>query len=746
MKRLQHILLPLTFIIFLSGVSIVFAKKTPPPPPPAVTVVSRWTPQEQLVSDMITNASGTYADTRTVNLQMSARTDRQFWAMDISCTLNIDNVFETSPQMTWAGAWGTSGDTYQDITISYFDDSVNPNRINATITRIGASNSPMGLNGTTYTEFLFDLKLTIKQGLTGTNTVIIACDELSFLDRNGASLGTAVLDNSNNLTIRDGYVISGSASRQGNNNQSDIEVSCKHDDGNLYVTTTETTDILNSKGKVIGTIGGQFSFSNDANNASEPLRDFGLYKCTFTSKIGGTDDAPYLQGTSYINLQTSQYTLQEVTLRTGDTNISGSAPAPDNIIDTDDFLAITANWQDPVTPFEDGDVNGDGFANEVDLAITAGNVGLEDSDIEAEDDVLMDHVLYSVARDYNGAFPNNTLVMGDVFSGDVSTLNSDRVLWPQVSPDGSQIAYYGSSTKYYDKKGRLLPDSNKAVQTVIEEGIIVGNTSSFSGSLIAGGKNFAPSWSPSGNKIAYVCSWDDTGDYNQPSFQFNNGNICVVNASGGSIQTIIPNGSISTYAEVFPPAWYDETTLIYAGNSQSVICADELCYYDFLTNTHGKVEFTYEVDGENTFANMPIMNRQSDGLSYLFYRHFTNSSTAIHMGPIEYSGGVWSGGVLDTTLNTNTQHEEVIASVDVHYYDVSPMMDVMYYGFGEYLFHNLYFVDGSPFTWSDGEDHIVDGFIGYPTINLDNPEQIWNVTEDSPTDFHAFRATFDWIP
>jgi hypothetical protein len=757
MKRMNYFLLILTFLALLFGVTTVFARKPPPPPPPVVTVVSRWTPQEQLVSDSSLNPS----DIRTVNLQMSARSDRQFWAMDISCIVSQLGVFESiGPIMTWAGGWsaGTSPH-HSDVTVSYFGNDGTNDRIYATITRVGASNSPMGLNGTTYAEFLFNLELTLTEGLVGTNTISITCDKLLFLDRNGASLGNTTLSNTNNLTIRDGYVISGSAARQGNSDQSEIDVSCEHvETGNTYVANTETIQTFDSKGRLISEIKGLFSFSN-AFESSDPLRDFGLYKCTHTSKFGGTEDTVYLKGISYINLQTPDYTLQPITLRSGNTNISGTSATK---IDIDDFIPITTHWQDSVTSLSNGDVNGDGFTNETDLAITAGNVGLSN----VSGGVLMDHVLYSVARDYNGTFPNNTLVMGDVFSGDVSTLNSDRVFWPQISPDGSQVAYYGSSTNYYDKKGRLLPSAKGARSSQVVEGLLVGNTSSFSGSLLASGRNFAPSWSPSGGQIAYVCSWDGFQNGIE-GYYYNNGNICIVDASSGTVQTIIPPDATSTYAEIFPPTWYDETTLVYAGNTDNGECPDQLCYYDMLTNTHGLLGDNKDgindgvndgvngVDGSSTFANMPIIIRKSDSLSYLFYRYFTSGSSELRMGTIAYDSatGLWSGGVSSLTVNTapaDRYHEQIDTTgdseKDIHYYDVSPMLDVMYYGFGDYQFHNLYLMDGTPFSWTQGDDHSVDGFIGYPTINEYN--NVWDGFDEltAGTDFHAFRATFDWLP
>lgn len=744
MKCMRHPFLALILLTLLFGATTVFAKKNKPPPPPAVTVVSRWTPQEQLVS--------LPTDTRTVNLQMSARADRQIWAMDISCAVNLTGVFKpesANQSMTWGASWlnGNDATNYFDSTrdsdsgdagIQYYDSITN--RINAAITRVGASNSPVGLNGTTYTEFLFNLELTLAEGLTGTNTVSLTCDKLSFLDRNGVSLGTATLSSTNNLTVREGYVISGKTIRQGSTDKSSVEVSCENlASGNVYTLVTQTNQVLDSKGNLIEDLSGQFSFSN-AFGSSDPLREFGLYECTFTSKFDGSEDTVYLQGTSFINLQTPDYSLQPITLRTGDTN------GDNNITIVGDLPLITAspNWEQTVAPFTTGDVNGDGAINTTDLAITASNVGLSDS----PSGVLMDHVLYSVARDFNGTFPNNSLVMGDVFSGDVNTLNTNRSFWPQVSPDGSQVAYYAQSSYQVDKKGRVTTDPKKAVQTIIEEGLFIGDTTSFSGSLVASGKNFAPAWSPSGGKIAYVCSW--AGFQNGiEGYYYNNGNICVVDASGGTVQTIIPSGALSTYAEIFPPAWYDETTLVYAGNTNNAICPDQLCYYDMLTNTHGKLTIN-GVDGSSTFANMPIIIRYSDGLSYLFYRYFTSSSSELRMGTVAYDSGTdsWTAsGVQSNTINTNLLHEQVDNSSGVHYYDVSPMLDVMFYEFGDYQFQNRFFdTPGASFSWSSGSDHIVDGFIGYPTVDEFN--NVWDGFDElsAGTDFHAFRATFDWLP
>lgn len=735
MKHTRYILLTLTLIVLLLSVSTVFAKKKKKaaPPPPTVTVVSRWTPQEQLTTG---DDDGSFVievdEHRKVNLQMSARSDRQFWAMDISCLLNID-VLEASPTMTAAGGWYEGdGTTFSDVTISYYDTV--EKRINATFTRVGASNSPMGINGANYTEFLFDLEFTVKETLPvgTTNVVSITCDKLSFVDRNGVTLGTAILDSTNNLIISDGYVLTGSVARQGSTDKSEIDVTCQHEStGATHIITTGVT--------------GEFSFSNDPDSPGNPLRKYGRYICDFTSAIGGANDQPILQGFTYINLQTPSFNLQPVILRTGNTDLSNDG------VTVADFPLITGNWLSTQLPYTNGDVNGDGLVNETDLALTASNIGLTTGNAcGATFCQELDHVIYSAARDFNGTFPNNSLLIGDVISGDVSALNGDRVFWPQVSPDGSQIAFYGSSTKYFDKKGRALPTSNKAVKIVVEEGILVGDTTDFSGSLVAGGKGFAPSWSPSGNKIAYVCSWDGflNGNEDLGGYQFNNGNICVVNASGGSIQTIIPAGARSTFAEIFPPAWYDETTIIYAGNDQNPVCSNELCYYDMLTNTHGLVDIQFGVDGTDLFATMPIIIQGYGEETYLFYRRYATPTsgfpTEIRMGPIDYSGGSWSGGVLTTDIDTAGLHETVNTTTNVSYYDVSPMLDVMFYKFGDTQFHNRYLDFGSTYEWSTDDSHMVDGFIGYPMTS--EFVEVWDGDEDNATDYHAFRATFDWIP
>ena len=737
MHRTRFIVIIITLLSLLISVSTISAKKKEPPPP-AVTLLSRWTPQEQLVSDI-----GIDGVPRTVNLQMSARADKQIWAMDISCLLNLPGIFDedsADQSMTWGNSWLVGNDATNhfdstqdsdagDAGIQYYDSVTE--RINATITRVGATNSPIGVNGATYTEFLFDLQLDVSEGLVGTSVVNIACDTLTFLDRNGNSLGETVHTNTNDLTIREGYILSGNVSRQGTDNVAEILTDCEHlDTNNMYEATTPVDGLSDA-----------FSFSTDG--SSDPLRDFGLYDCKFYSTFGGTEDLVYPWGRTFINLQTPTYMLQPVMLRTGDADENGF------ITIEADIPFITGNWLDTEPAFTNGDVNGDGIVNEVDLALAAGNVGLSFG-------YRLDHIFYSVARDFNGTFPNNSLVLGDVFSGSVSPVNSDRAFWPQVSPDGSKIAYYAESKINVDKKGRPTTNPKKIVQTITEEGVFVADTTTFEGIMLVEGNNFAPSWSPSGGQIAYVCSWDGIQN-NIEGYFYNNGNICVVDASGGIAQTIIPDGAMSTYAEVFPPAWYNETTLVYGGNSDHPLCPDQLCYYDMLTDTHGLLTIN-GVNGTTIFANMPVI-KEYQNVTYLFYRYFDNTDSELRMGTAVYDSGTnsWAAsGVQSLAPGTNAQHE-FVDNTDggVHYYDVSHLLDVMFYEFGENEFHNRYFIGFAP-GWDTGEDHIVDGFIGYPTLSFvnqsdqanDDPFGVWDGFDEltAGTDFHAFRPTIDWIP
>lgn len=751
MKSVRHVTLVAIFLFFVAtSISVQAQCRRNCPPPPVLTVLGEWAPSEQL--------STLGADVRTVELNMRASTDRPFWAMDISCYISQLGIFSgdaADQTMTWGAGWkaGNEAQNYFDPSEAsgiYYDDT--SNRINATVTRVGASNSPVGLNGVDYVEDLFSLELTISDGLVGTNNITLDCDQLDFLDRNGNSLGQ-INYSGKTLVLRDGYSITGDATRQGTENKDEIEVTCTHSSGREYDSVPLYTYTYDRRGNIQSQVLDGFQF-NQGETDGEPLRDFGFYRCDYVSMVGGSENDVFLRGSTYLNLQTATYDLQGVALLSGDVDGNGEIDV------VGDLPFITANWQQAQTPFEQGDVNGDGFVNESDLAIAAGNVGLgEDAVTET---IAMDHVVYSAARDYNDDFPNNHLLLGNAFAGAVTDLNVGltvtegsgrravtytvpvRAFWPQVSPDGSRLIYYfeGEQT-ITEGRGR-----NATTYTVPLDGLIIANTDDFGGTTLANGKNFAPSWSPSGNQIGYICSWED---YNNGvlGFKHNNGNLCVISASGGAVQTIVPPGASSTYAEIFPPAWYDDNTLIYAGNADHPICPDQLCYYDMLTDTHGLIP-VHSVNGTTLKANMPVIKPFINDLTYLFYRTFDESDSELAMGTVTYDSenNTWiSSGVLNA-VDVTDEHQTVDNVDGIHYYDVSPMLDVMYYEFGEYLFHNLHF-DSDTFTWSEGATHSVDNFIGYPMTVEDGFTSTWDgysEDETSATDFHAYRPTFDWLP
>lgn len=723
-KMRRYLQLAIILILVMSVVQVVQAKKKKKAAEPlAVTLLSVWTPDEQLVS--ITTPS---VDERTVELQMQAISNVQFWAMEISCIVSVPNAFKDAPSkqtlipdQDWLEGTGDTFFISTNPNNDFYDAATN--RINVAITRVGTTNAPLGLNGATYIQNLFTLRLTVNEGLVGVNTISLNCDTMKFVNRNGVSLGSAVLSSAGDLVVRDGYVLNGNVSRQGSADKSSIQVSCEHQGSGLTYTTLTTST-------------GDFSFDK-SDSGTDPLREQGLYICTYTSLDGGTPDNVYLQGTTYINLKSAQYTIQPVMLRTGDTN-------EDNFINVaNDFSAITVNWQNIVTPYTNGDTNGDGQVDQTDLAITAGNIGLDDDDPDTK--LLLDHVLYAVATDYGGTFPNNKLFMGEVYSGGMTQLNENRIFWPQVSPDGDQVAFtaFNTVTIRISKKQSIT-------ETVL--GLVLANTEDFIGTTIAEGPNFAPAFSPSGNQLAYVCSWSSKTN----GYQANNGNICVMNTgkTTDSIKVIIPPNETYTNAEIFPPTWYDETTLVYAGSYDNDICPQELCYYDFLTNTHGLVDII-GIDGVNNHASMPIIVRNDSAPHYLFYQYafddgsgVTPFDTELRMGTIQYNSGTntWSEGVIGTAVDTSLQHEKVELSDGAVYYDVSPTLDVMFYLFNSDVFQNLYLTTGASFTWTAGETHTVDGFVGYPTVDTFDTPQTWVQRDDVPTEFHAFRATFDWIP
>jgi hypothetical protein len=653
-----------------------------------------WQPGEQL-----TSISG---DTRFVELQLYVQGNVQFWAVDLTCSIGTGAEL-LNPVITWGPEWGTkNADFYEYLPANNYQFG----SLKASATRIGADKTPMGLNGADYDMLLLTIKFEVGD-LAFNTTIYPYCSAPTFLNRNGEILVYGLQYNYDPLTITVGYNIRGKVVRQGYFAHTNIEVACLNIASNTTYTTF--TDYF-----------GNFSFGGAFFKTANPLRDKGLYRCTFTSKANGTtEDALYLQERAEIDLQTADYYLLPIKLKAGDVN-RGAGEV--NLVDNDDLAMLTANWSGftYVAPYATGDATGDGYINQNDLAVVSGNVGRNDSTPPA-----YGHVIYGLARDLNGTFPNSRLWWGDRAAGEVQTalLSFNRDFWPAVSPDGStmvftRIDYLGRHHLY--RSSLEFPAGVQFTPAIFSR------------------EAFAPAWSTDGKRIGFICSWKDAIS----GYEYNEGDVCVLNTSdlyGNSLAVARED------AKLYPPAWFNANMFIYAGSPANTVCPNRLCYYDFTTNTGGLV--TIGGLNANDRVDMPVVANYN-GTNYLFYRYYNNASQVynVRVGKITYTSGVIGGGV--TAALSNGSHENVDNTTGADYYVVSPTLDVMYYLFNTYTFKNVLNQNlpmTGDFSWSSATNHIVDGFLGNPNAIVGS-SVLWDGNLNNPTLLHAYRATMDWLP
>jgi hypothetical protein len=342
-------------------------------------------------------------------------------------------------------------------------------------------------------------------------------------------------------------------------------------------------------------------------------------------------------------------------------------------------------------------------------------------------------VLYGLATDYGGTFPNSRTFWGDPQAGAVQRLEdpkSDRDFWPNMSPDGSKVAF----SRLISKTGQYVLYTSPAAKP---KGVQLTPRSGFSDDALA------PAWSPDGQRVAFICS--EKGDLT--GYEVNEGDLCVINADGSNLV------QVATNSKIYPPAWFDNNVILYAGlaDHPDTGCQDNLCFIDLATNESGQVASLLGDDDD--VADMPGMASfllTGSEQKVLFYRFDNGSTNSILARTISYnsSTGVFTPGSAITVATPNVGN-------DIDFYNVSPAMDVMYYESNVTssvfrtvdVFINRDFAANGTLSaddWSAGGEHTVDGFVG--NITVASLGGAWNGDSDVPTPFHAQRATFDWIP
>lgn len=676
---------------------------------PTMSVLARWTPDEQL-----TSVAG---DTRTVRLEVSVRGNVQFWAANMGCNIGFGSPLALT-NLELAPAW--EADLGRAITEPPLDDGgfnadglFVGNRLALTISRVGFDQPPLGQNGVTYTLPLFTATFQVSDALTTQTTVAASCTTNKFLNRNGGTAVNGLQSSLPALVLRPGYQLSGRVTRQGVTNNTGINVACEH---------LETTTTYNASSNFLG----DFTFSTvDGSFFGDPLREFGWYRCTYSDA-----NNVLLNGESYINLRTPSYRFLPVQLYTG--NADDAAPSADSVT-LEDLVLLTGNFGTRVTAFTNGDVNGDSNVNDVDLALTAANVGRSGP-------THMSNVLYGMATSVSTTVPqpNSKIYRGTPESGAVtplSTFSSTRDFWPQASPDGSEVAYVAFNQ--FQNRYEL-----KVASAATGFGANVTN-------FAFRDDSFAPSWSPDGGRIAFICaaSYNASAGVIDNVYQENIGDICIHSRSdfsGNSLQRL------GVQTELFPPAWVEYSDgqygLIYSEN-------DVLKFQDLATNAAPITIGAAPITGDRPVV-INYYNNAGDIDNYLFYRDNAGDIQATFIS--NYDGTTMTLGSEVTVVDVTATSWTDATAVD--YYDVSPLLDVMYYTFADQtLFTNLQlqFDDDNPLTppvitdgWSVSGQHRVDGATGTPAVvGGNNTPGPWTPSDvNTETDYHAQRITFDWIP
>ncbi|MDQ7034142.1 MAG: hypothetical protein Q9P01_04705 [Anaerolineae bacterium] len=420
-----------------------------------------------------------------------------------------------------------------------------------------------------------------------------------------------------------------------------------------------------------------------------------------------------LESVSYINLTTPKYQLMPVTVRSGDFDASNTIALADLNIITGSFGSITA------AIFDDGDANGDRRINQNDLALVAGNVDLSD----AANPLSAEHTLYSLGTDYNGLylFPNSRVYMGTPDSGALTRRNIysvTRDFWATLSPDGSEYAYI-------------------AVNRINNQhALYIGNTINGIGVPFRLPLRFqypealAPSWSPDGSLIAWVCSTNTVGAAGEPlqGYQLNQGALCYANRGDliGNTTTIVDNSIDS----IFPPAWLSYP--YQNGQGFAIIYSDggQLRYYDLTSNSSGVVADL------PAGSDMPVIINHWSGDSYLFFRYDNGGTYELRVAKLELANtyivnadgltfaAATPFGAVGTSGAPDALYMVVDGTANVEYYDVSQFLDIMLYADrAGYNTTNVNFAVApniapdilTNFWTAEANPHFLDGSVGNPT-------------------------------
>jgi len=565
MNNRQGCFVLLTLLCLLS-VSVVSAQS------PSIRVNPVWRPASQLTSidvngdgDGVTDPGD---DIRYVVADIYATVNVEFWAVGFTCTVN-KNALES--YVKFGDPNGTEDDVpifdkggdWTSVAEQAVDTTNVDGKFNFAIAVLGEYNPPMGGNGVTQTLHIASLKYRVKEGLAAATTSPFTCIT-SFLNRDGRAVLAAVYVAPPPLSIIPGYTLRGKVTYQGTTTPltaiQAIDVLCDNSDADPFFNNVVTTANVTT---------GLFSVSN--------LRTQGRYDCQFIGNIRAPGVLPdlHLMSMTDFNLTTAAMNLLPVVLRSG--NVDHVTVGSTIAVNNPDLTMVTSNWNAPLSvvtaPYLLGDASGDRKINEADLAVVASNY-------QRVEPIPSHHLIYSLPRDQN-AFQNSRLWLGTLNNQTVTPFVSGatRDFWPALSPDGSRIAFVRSVVTAGLEKFALFtaPITNGVVGAATR---ITPATAAYDA--------FAPTWSPDGSQLAFVCSFNQ--DWVEPSAL--PGHLCLIDAGGLNFRHAFNlNGGKPIFTKVQPPAWAGSTHILVAYPAEPgapTPCDNSLCLLAvsnyFLTN------------------------------------------------------------------------------------------------------------------------------------------------------------------
>lgn len=713
---------------------------------PSAVVAPVWT-EADVLTTLDTNGApypiwNAGDDYRYVTADIYLNTTVEFYAIQMTCTAPptlldgyiVDTTSSTGdPGDDWEQFWANgdewdnpcwNGDCFGQV---YQGHVAATGARTFTITRRGAVH-PLGRNGEMTTIRVGSLRYRVRPTtLPVFNAVApLTCTGVTLLNRDGQVIIAGSYNPPPPLRISNGYSITGTVRYQSRlaGQHAGIGVVCQD---NATPTPNQFTTRTDALGRF--TIGG--------------LRRQDWYQCRYFGQNVTPENAPappvdnpdvYLNGWTFVYLGDAgraSVQLLPVNLVLGNSvrGAPGDDPRNEGIFN-DDFADVTANWGTiyPVTVnYGPGDVNNDKRVDRTDLTVVAGSYGRNAN-------YPLGRVLVSAARSGRADWLRDSRIW--INTQPLQMAGTDLVqhvagatldFWPALSPDGKQLAFVraiGAGTSPISASNApmiyalFVANADGTAPRQLTPGINLWNRSMF---WTRNADALAPSWSPDGTQIAFVCAQTEGTKDGWRDLHVNRGDICIVDANGRNLR------KVSWGAKVFPPAWNDNEFIFYGGSRSDNPCSNTLCFTRASTGTTE----VFDADlppGNNpqVFADMPVLGPyDANGNRILFYRYRDGTNTVLRAASIRPMELWWPwpgdrvepfNGSPAATLAANeaNQWHTIVAFNDGGYQPVSNRVDYIAnadpYGSFE-LVYGTY--DSGPGWYYSGND-----FFRLPTVDF----------------------------